>query len=156
MLKTQVSLQERHWGAGGHPGQRHHPWRCSVWRCGTEGCGQWARWGGLGLAILEVFSKLHDCMKRVPWWSVMGWASQLRWYWSMYEEYPQEIQSECVKWVSNWKGGLWWRRKLWRTSPASVHSAGSPWPGRWIHFRINVMTSYYSDENRAISLLRED
>ena len=31
-------------------------------RCGTEGRGQWARWGGLGLdwLILEVFSNLND------------------------------------------------------------------------------------------------
>jgi len=28
--------------------------------CGTEGCEQWAQWGGLGLVNLEVFSKLHD------------------------------------------------------------------------------------------------
>ena len=30
------------------------------WRCGTEGCGQWARWDGLGLdwGILVVFSNL--------------------------------------------------------------------------------------------------
>ena len=34
------------------------------WRCGTEGCGQWARWGGLmlDLGILEVFSNLNDFM----------------------------------------------------------------------------------------------
>jgi len=32
-----------------------------MWRCGTEGCGQWAQWGGLGLGILEVFSSLNDC-----------------------------------------------------------------------------------------------
>ena len=32
------------------------------WGSGTEGCGQWARWGGLGLdlVILEVFSNLND------------------------------------------------------------------------------------------------
>ena len=32
------------------------------WRCGTEGCGQWARWGGvgLGLGVLEVFFNLSD------------------------------------------------------------------------------------------------
>ena len=22
-----------------------------LWRCGTEGCGQWAQWGGLGLNL---------------------------------------------------------------------------------------------------------
>ena len=34
------------------------------WGCGTEGCGQWARWGGLGLdwVISEVFSNLNDSM----------------------------------------------------------------------------------------------
>ena len=35
------------------------------WRCGTEGRGQWARWGGVGLdwVILVVFSSLNvpDC-----------------------------------------------------------------------------------------------
>ena len=30
------------------------------WRCGTEGCGQWARWGGLGIS--EAFSSLNDSM----------------------------------------------------------------------------------------------
>ena len=34
------------------------------WGCGTEGRGQWAWWGGLGLGlgILEVFSYLSDSM----------------------------------------------------------------------------------------------
>lgn len=30
------------------------------WRCGTEGCGQWAQRGGLG--ILELFSNLNVSM----------------------------------------------------------------------------------------------
>ena len=32
-----------------------------LWGCGTEGCGQWARWGGLGLGLvsLEIFSNLN-------------------------------------------------------------------------------------------------
>ena len=40
-----------------------------LWRCGTEGCGQWARWGGLGLnsGIWEVFSNLHDSKKSHCW-----------------------------------------------------------------------------------------
>ena len=31
------------------------------WRFGTEGCGQWARWGGLGLdlGVLETFSNFN-------------------------------------------------------------------------------------------------
>ena len=38
------------------------------WRCGTEGRGQWAWWGGLGLdvVILEVVSNLHDSMLLIP------------------------------------------------------------------------------------------
>ena len=32
------------------------------WRCGTEGCGQWAQWGGLRLGIMKVFSSWNDCM----------------------------------------------------------------------------------------------
>ena len=34
------------------------------WRCGSEGRGQWAQWGGLGLdlGILEVSSNLGDSM----------------------------------------------------------------------------------------------
>ena len=37
-------------------------------RCGTEGCGQWAWWGvlGLGLEIWEIFSNLNDSMITVP------------------------------------------------------------------------------------------
>ena len=33
-----------------------------LWRCGTEGRGQWARWGGLGLdlGILEIFPNVND------------------------------------------------------------------------------------------------
>ena len=33
-----------------------------LWGCGTQGRGQWAWWGGLGLdlGILEVFSNLND------------------------------------------------------------------------------------------------
>ena len=33
-----------------------------LWRCGTEGCEQWAQWGGLGLdsGILELFSNQND------------------------------------------------------------------------------------------------
>ena len=35
-----------------------------MWRRGTEGRGQWAWWGGLGLdlVILEVFSNPNDSM----------------------------------------------------------------------------------------------
>ena len=34
----------------------------ALWGCGSEGRGQWALWGGLGLGlgILEVFSNLKD------------------------------------------------------------------------------------------------
>ena len=41
----------------------HRPWGClEPWGCGTEGCGQWAQWGGLGLelGIREVSSNLND------------------------------------------------------------------------------------------------
>ena len=31
-----------------------------MWGCGTEGCGQWAWWGGLG--VLDAFSSLNDSM----------------------------------------------------------------------------------------------
>ena len=36
------------------------------WGCGTEGRGQWARWGGLGLdlVILEVFSNVHNSVSQ--------------------------------------------------------------------------------------------
>ena len=30
------------------------------WRCGTEGRGQWARWGGLGLGDLSSLCSLSD------------------------------------------------------------------------------------------------
>ena len=43
----------------------HRPWGCSEkWGCGTEGCGYWAWWDGLGLALgtLEVFSSLNNSM----------------------------------------------------------------------------------------------
>ena len=32
------------------------------WRCGTEGRGQWARWGGVGMGIFVVFFNLSDFM----------------------------------------------------------------------------------------------
>ena len=51
-------LQIAHGGGGVTvPGAVPEPWGC-----GTEGRGQWARWGGLGLdwLILEVFSNLND------------------------------------------------------------------------------------------------
>ena len=34
------------------------------WGCGTEGRGQWAWWGGLGLDVVisEIFSNLNDSM----------------------------------------------------------------------------------------------
>ena len=56
-LGTGTDCQGR-WGG-------HHSWRSSrtMGMC-TEGCGWWARWGGLGLGlgILKVFFSLHDSM----------------------------------------------------------------------------------------------
>lgn len=30
------------------------------WRYSTEGCAQWALWGGLGMGALGIFSNLND------------------------------------------------------------------------------------------------
>ena len=48
------------------------------WGCGTEGCGQWAQWGGMGLdLILAVLSNLYDSV--ILWFRVVlcgarGWV----------------------------------------------------------------------------------
>ena len=58
---SQRAVRQRHScpGSGGVtvPGGVQEPYRCD-----TEGCGQWAQWGGLelDLVIFEVFSNLRD------------------------------------------------------------------------------------------------
>ena len=47
-----------------------------MWRRGTEGRGQWAWWGGLGLdwVSLEVFSNLNDSMIPHSGWHSLATA----------------------------------------------------------------------------------
>ena len=57
------AMEQAAQGGGGFtvPGGVRGPWKC-----GTEGCGQWAWCGGLGLdwMIIEVLSNLHYSMIR--------------------------------------------------------------------------------------------
>ena len=60
----QKSGQTLGWAAQGGGGVTVLGGIPELWGCGTEGRGQWARWGGLGLdlGISEVFSNLTDSM----------------------------------------------------------------------------------------------
>ena len=51
--------------------------------CGTEGCGQWARWDGVGLDLVileEVFCNLNDTM--ILFRDVVSWHGGMEWGWT--------------------------------------------------------------------------